>query len=323
MKKSFIYSILNGLLLFFFLTGLQADFHEELKQIPQEDQKILTDFFHYLVTESSFAYTLFGNKPISFEEFSEDLNKNTLENLLYPYADTILGYGWTVWQKYQHLFNHPHFVFKKVPSRSGYTFIVLINKTACLSVIQTHLEDFKSVLGQNKSTENIFEDITGNKYFYFEDSIANNQLLLGILLGYGRENGLMFLKRDQICTQIIKRNTSPILRSFQFSDLALSAMRLLKLYEKTSSSEWQENNDCISLPLLCKKLENIQEITEPFNPPAKHWINKIGAPEFLSLKNSSERTVLEKNYRTTLGSVKNIGIQVTLLSTILKRLTYE
>jgi hypothetical protein len=295
---------------------------EKLKQISKLDQKILTNFFYYLITESSFAYTLFGNKPISFKEFSEDLNKNTLENLLYPYADTILGQGWETWEKYKYLFSHPQFIFNKVQSRSGYTFIVLINKKACLDVIHKYLADFRSVLGENKNIQEIFEEIS-SKHIFFEDSIENNQFLLGMLLGYGRENSLIFFERDQICSQIVKRNISPIFRSFQSSEINSSATQLIKLYEKFPKSEWNEDKDPVCVSLLCRRLEEIQKNTEAFNSPAKHWINKIGAPEFLSLKNSFEREELEQKYQETLEFLKEINLMNSLLPLIIKCLSHE
>lgn len=189
--------MLKYLFLFFFVFFPFLDWsHPNLKKIPLEDRQKLEKFFDYLIHNSIIGYSLCGEKPASIETFP------TLSKIPPCYAIKIFakhpGYsivwnGIKAWQRNSHLFPSKNFVFRFV---LAYNTVVLINKRATLKVIEDNLDLFQKYSHSNQSAAEFLEEVC-----YPKDKdymIRYNTTLLGILLGYGRNNSLAFSKRSYI-----------------------------------------------------------------------------------------------------------------------------
>src|ERR1700690_3914855 len=70
---------------------------EKIESIPLTDREIIEKFFRTLLFYHPFAYTLFGDKPVSTMLF--DLKNDQKPQLFY-----VSSKGYETWKKYAHLF---------------------------------------------------------------------------------------------------------------------------------------------------------------------------------------------------------------------------
>lgn len=165
---------------------------EKIAQIPSEDRKNITRFLTFVVFQSSFGYVLFGDKPMAFEEFIEtdDIPREYFRS----YTDVQQGLKYYVWQrgikaweKYQHLFpsNHFRLIVKKAQKPGDTTTVILIRKSAFESTVLKYRQDFETTLRQKVSPEGLLADFYNRG---FGEALDHHPALLGILLGYGRNN---------------------------------------------------------------------------------------------------------------------------------------
>ena len=65
-----------------------------------------------------------------------------------PYNHFFLDEGWKTWIKYQQIFPSQRFIFTKIPSKGGYEFLILINKTAFKKIFEKNRDLFETSLGR-------------------------------------------------------------------------------------------------------------------------------------------------------------------------------
>lgn len=152
-------------------------------------EKILMNkFFQYATECDSLGYVLFfENKPacsIGCSSLQKDYRK-------------VLK-GWKVWKKYEHLFEHPNFIFcnEKIFFSENVQIISLyiINKKNLSKCVDDNEIAFKHYLGENFSKENFIEKIENSKNL--DLAIENKEILKGIVLGFGEESATAFHKQN-------------------------------------------------------------------------------------------------------------------------------
>ncbi len=152
--------------------------------------------FNTFLNLSIIGYSLCGDKPASIETFPA-LAKIPLQYAVKIFAKhsaySIVWNGIETWQSYSHLFPSKNFVFRFVPA---YSTIVLINKRAALKVIEDNLDLFQKYSNSKQTAAEFLEEVCCPKDKDY--MIRYNTALLGILLGYGRNNSLAFAKRSYV-----------------------------------------------------------------------------------------------------------------------------
>lgn len=183
-------------LLYALITPYTCCAYPDIEKIPQKDAVKLELFFDYLMHNSMVGYSLCGDKPVSMESFPK------LSMILPHYAVNVYvkhpGYfilweGWTVWERYSHLFPSDKFVLRFIPGKST---LVIVNKKSAKLVIGENIDLFRKHLNSDESVEEILEKIcrpTDEDYL-----VGKNCILLGILLGYGRNNAIAFSNKSYI-----------------------------------------------------------------------------------------------------------------------------
>jgi hypothetical protein len=179
--------------------------HQILVDIPSEDLEVLEEFFRDLLFLQGFAYTLFGDKPVSIENYDRD-------NPQKPDVFATSCKGYTAWKKYAHLFPQEHyiFVFHEPADKDTYE-MTLINKKAFLQMVDKHKKKFSALLGPTITAEKLLSQLIQNGCLE-NTAIKNREDLIGILLGYGENNASLFQRRSEITGRIssIKRkDTTP------------------------------------------------------------------------------------------------------------------
>jgi hypothetical protein len=172
---------------------------EHTLSLPLKDKKSLFVFMHMLFAKDNFAYTLLGSKPVSWACY---------KNLL-PFDDCAMFYhtlkkyhsdlrrGWKTWLKYRHLFASTFFWAENSESRSeshsGWVSILLVNEEQFNRVVLSNKKDFQDVL--NREVVDGFQLLREAKNDPLMGGVLKgHQALMGIVLGYGRDNSWEFLK---------------------------------------------------------------------------------------------------------------------------------
>lgn len=163
--------------------------------LPVKDRRQLHALMHNLFAEDNFAYTLLGNKPLSWVTYDNRLSYDSWESFLNSsskYHRTLRS-DWKTWEKYRHLFPKANFWAENPKSHPGSTSILLVNEEAFYGVIDKNKKDFQDVLCR--------EEVDGVQLLneakdcsLMNDILKGHQALIGIVLGYGRDNSWQFLE---------------------------------------------------------------------------------------------------------------------------------
>jgi hypothetical protein len=174
-----------------------AHIHKILNNIPQDDREILTSLFFTIFSEDQGCYALFGDKPIALSShFTCTPSENIIEGMK---CGGIFWKKWEVWEKYNHLFQIKKYLLLKEESCMSthkVSNVIFINKEKFIKVITKHLSLFEQILERKIIPEEILENIELKKVS-FTNSIDNNQILWGILLGYGKHNSILYNRRNR------------------------------------------------------------------------------------------------------------------------------
>jgi hypothetical protein len=198
-----------------------------LSQLSPSERLDLTELFKIFINEDQFGYTLFGDKPVSLSGKWK----------IIPYEFWLSGSidagpfwrKWAVWKEIQHQFSINHFLFIEEPALhlnldGNVTFIFLINKQAFLKTVNKYLKSFQEILGSDLTAQILLTKIeVENKLL---SSINHNEMLLGILLGYGLHNSRLFERRRKINKLISGEDMSV------FPELLLLLSPNLSLFEE-------------------------------------------------------------------------------------------
>lgn len=182
----------------------------KLDLISSEEKQELEYLFRHLMFHSSFAYVLFGDKPMSFENFIR--TEKVWKHFMFSFTSFEQGLdyykcqkGWEIWEKYKHLFPLSKFILAQQDSAdlSGCTDIVLIHKDNFLKMMNRCSQDFKSVLGENFNPTEVLNCLSTPVYTLHR-KLKRHSALLGILLGYGRENAWVYYSLNRLRTKAKK-----------------------------------------------------------------------------------------------------------------------
>ena len=220
--------IIVSLSLFLFLRNGSDHFvAQRLQKIPREERKCLELFFRSAFAWDQFGYTLYGDKPISVTGFHAPVTKSLDIDDMFDSVFGILDpnnlrkyQGWDVWEKYQYLFPMKNYVFVKSKNfvDNEYIAILFINKKAFLKTVSQHLDDFKAVLKEEITPELLLARVLSSDDV-FGDVLKNHQGLIGTVLGYGRDNALLFHRREEVISA--EGKITALLKGSKFSLMTL------------------------------------------------------------------------------------------------------
>lgn len=204
------------------LTSLQPD--EPVERVPlsavrsfiealSTDQRDLLNAFLRATVESYSGYTLYGDKPIALEGYA-----------IYPFGAMFAPLPGTIskikgielW-KDLNISPHNKEYFFVIFQEGNYCHMVSINRRAFLRVVNENISLFRYVLGPRVTAEQLLDNLidAGNDFYHV---LKNDNVLLGILLGYGTENAITHA-RDEIIT-----NANISTRTDKFPFLAQTAL---------------------------------------------------------------------------------------------------
>lgn len=162
--------------------------------MPMKDKRSLEVFFRRYCFLEEWAYTLIGAKPVTFSVEPE------MQFTLYGFAPRNLAIlnGWIVWEKYKHYFQHSRFcIFSdQKPTLPRENYLILVDRSQFSQVVYENVNYFQSILHLDSCNPDQLLEQANHRSFLYE-VLQDNDLLLGIILGYGRENARLFLECSQ------------------------------------------------------------------------------------------------------------------------------
>jgi hypothetical protein len=172
---------------------------EQVLKVTILEKQRLNGLIELLFATDNFAYTLLGVKPVSQTTYHNFLPYNRFSWRSWNRYNRTLLLGWKTWEKHKHLF--PKFPFWSEDSQRhpGAVSIFLVHKQSFDKVIIEHKTLFQDLLDRQITDSS--DLLNEAKYIPFEDEILKgNQVLLGIVLGYGQNNAEMFVESCKTLT---------------------------------------------------------------------------------------------------------------------------
>ncbi len=276
----------------------KTSFETQLSKVSLEDRQKLEILFHHMMTGDYFACTLFGNKPMTFQEFFEDPWKLPSAGMFNPHYFFYLEEGWKTWIKYQNQFPSSQFIFTKIPSKVGYEFIILINKDAFEKMFEENRDVFEQALGPRITVEQIFRDFEEGKKT-FSKVLNDCEGLVGLVLGYGRAGSMQVYHNGMLKQQILRSTLCPLSPPMETTQLPEKIVISMKLQEKSlvqRGIKWDQlPNDVVSHDPYTELCLSSQQC-EFLLPPWQERIFHILPPNFTVIKGSAEAKDLRKDY---------------------------
>ncbi len=171
-----------------------------LSQLSDDERHCLSVFLDFTLFYDNFAYLLFGSKPIAITGCQKSTPSFYFSRHFLSSLDVEEKMGFEVFKKMQHLFCSRN-VIVHITEDEDNLYLLMINKKNLLRTLQEHIEDFKQVLGAENTVESLFNRITAGKE-HLADVLKKHQALLGILLGFGRNNSWLFHEKSTIRTKL-------------------------------------------------------------------------------------------------------------------------
>lgn len=167
--------------------------------LSNKEKSDLHFFFRYFMLVDGAIYSLLGNKPMSLCGYVKPSGSFRLQDIFISYFPSELKIyrGWQTFLKYQHLVDHSRFLIwaEKSPWFKGGEIILFMNKKETEGIIKRYSGDFCAALNKEQVDMEALILESCSKPFFLE-VLQKHEGLIGTLLGYGRENAWLFLRRD-------------------------------------------------------------------------------------------------------------------------------
>ncbi len=244
-----------------------------LQMMSKRDKSRLEYFFRESIGWDALGYVLFGDKPMSIGGYHQKINPfENLSSFCYAISPRRIQSenGFETWRKYERLFPMSHFVFLYEESPSDVIFL-FINKKNFVQTVARYADNFKRILNREVTGEDLLKEGTCKPLL--SEVLANNDELIGILLGFGRENAHLFHLRSQLASE---KEEADFCERFHFG------------------SPWEKEDE-----ELDKKLESIGWISAYITGNHLKNLDLINLPGFCANVDHPETLHLKKHYIET------------------------
>lgn len=171
------------------LFGISVD--EGIKNLSLDERICLQVFFDQAIKQDQAAHVLFyENKPAC-------LAGPALKHRDKTFKDTLALRGWYAFKKNETLFTHPNFIFTANNVDFGkdckVLHIYIINRKSLMLCLDNHLDLFKEILGPQFSSKEFITQLEEGQAL--PSLLNHDEMLMGIVLGYGRESAAAFKEK--------------------------------------------------------------------------------------------------------------------------------
>lgn len=184
--------------LFLFLFSSIVESSEEIKNFIQElspqPKQLLDCFFRILVKDSLSGYVLYGDKPMCIEAHGLSLDTGAMSD--FDDKHSILIKGLELWEDFNVTVSDKNYFFL-IFNAHGHRHFVCINRVAFIQAVNDNLPLFRYVLGPVLTAESLLNELILKKDQFY-NVLKMDNVLLGILLGYGTQNALLCSRLEYI-----------------------------------------------------------------------------------------------------------------------------
>lgn len=319
-----IFAFSLGLWLLFFQkqpelphSHIGQDVSSILKAMPKNDRENLEYFFREMIHTDCFGYVLFGEKPMALgslvrkinpfacfwekepqkAESTAEYSPRLFEKFFWYFNDAIsprrykCNKGYETWKKYEKIFpmnrftifceNHHHVGGENLT-------IILVNNSSFIQMVREHRDDFKAILNKEADGEALLKE--GSLKPLLSEVLMDHDGLIGIMLGYGRDNAFLFHQKYQIASCA---DTEQL------------------------GSAWTDEETAI----FSKQLESISWMSEHITGSHLKDLELISLPGFRADPSSSETQSLRRHYLKTRQAIIDYYKDKDFLEATLKILT--
>lgn len=169
-----------------FACGVEVEY--ALKQLSFNERFCMEAFFDEAICKDQAGHVIFFKiKPVC-------LTGPALKHCDKSFRDTLVLKGWQAFKMRESLFPHPKFIFSEDVRESGNDYkmldVYIINKQSFRQCLSENEGLFKTVLGPTFNADDFIEQL--EKGASLPTLIQGNEMLLGVLLGYGAESSKAF-----------------------------------------------------------------------------------------------------------------------------------
>ncbi len=190
-------------MLLYLLVGAFFSFSFSSPSLSSTSERIeLESFFRLLFKKSEFGYTLFGQKPMSFYSYFIKLPPDSV--IFANFTEPKIEKNFRTYSKYKDVLSSEKYIIidqtsisNKFSTSGMARDIFVINRNAFTETVNKYLSLFEKKLDERISAENMLKDIEAGKNILF-DVLKEDELLWGILLGYGPHNAEIYARREAI-----------------------------------------------------------------------------------------------------------------------------
>jgi hypothetical protein len=162
--------------------------------MPIKDKNRLESLFRSLCFVDNWAYTLVGAKPVTFTGISKPFTHNW-RFWIHDFSNYL---EWRTWLAYSRYFSKSRFLIfeDRDPNWKKYIMATIIDRDLFYQVVRENRVDFQQILGIDDIQLNHLLDETMGRPF-LSDVLKNHTALIGIVLGYGKENSWLYHEREE------------------------------------------------------------------------------------------------------------------------------
>ncbi len=172
--------------------------------LSQKEKKDLELFFYDLLASNELAYTLFGDKPMSFcipKAYKPRFSNSNFTYKIYLDGTKPLFRGLYVWKTLASKIKKSNYLLIIFEDKNYPTFAILVNKNAFRIEFNKNIDLFQKYYGPQVTAESILNSLgeKGSDYNeVFDNSFLHVDVLLGIMLGFGRHNAELYQRREEL-----------------------------------------------------------------------------------------------------------------------------
>lgn len=179
----------------FFCTLEGAEVRDAIHSIPSRDRRKIEELFAHFIQHDNLGFVLFGQtKTAAFCTIPLSCEYSIFPSVASPLKyQKHLKQNWMIWNQYRHKFKHPNIIVCEeydFLSQRLFLQVFFIDKKKLQHILDEYQNEFKETLGENFSSEKFLTQLETKRKL--RPLLKHDEMLLGILLGFGRESSSAF-----------------------------------------------------------------------------------------------------------------------------------
>jgi|GEM_PF-1841082 len=167
------------------------------QELSAKERKELTIFFHDLFAQNELGYSLFGDKPMSFcwpNTLSPRFSEKDYTFKVYVEGTVPLFKPLATWKNITQRLKIKNYLLIIEEQNKFPGFTVLINKKAFEATFNKNQDLFRRAYSEEITAKKIIDRLENDQDIW-KEPLFQNDMLLGIMLGFGKHSAELFQRR--------------------------------------------------------------------------------------------------------------------------------